>query len=53
MEELFKTHVDEPYGWVLWIQEALEARAARRKAREAAAPTQPVDTGLHQLSAPH
>lgn len=34
MEELHKTHKDVPFGWVLWLQEAMVR--IRREPRHAA-----------------
>jgi hypothetical protein len=36
MEMLDRPHKDVPFGWVLWLQEALERRAAKRATRKAA-----------------
>jgi hypothetical protein len=55
MEELFKTHKDTPFGWVLLLQELAHARRARKAAagpwREPALTSPPGD--LHHLAAPH
>jgi hypothetical protein len=32
MEELHKTHKDVPFGWVLFLQELVEKRRARKPA---------------------
>lgn len=55
MEELFKTHKDRPFGWLLLLQELAEKRRAQKAAagswREPASASQPGD--LHHLAAPH
>jgi hypothetical protein len=55
MDELFKTHKDTPFGWVLLLQELAQARRARKIAagpwREPTPTSPPGD--LHHLSAPH
>jgi hypothetical protein len=38
MEMLDRPHKEAPFGWVLWLQEALARRAAKRAARKAARP---------------
>jgi hypothetical protein len=30
MEYAYRSHKDVPFGWVLWLQEALRRRAAKR-----------------------
>ncbi|WP_374571714.1 hypothetical protein [Phenylobacterium sp.] len=55
MEEAHRKHKEVPFGWVLWIGQALAAvrrrRARRAPWREPLALTPPDD--LNRLSAPH
>ena len=56
MDELFKTHKDVPYGWLLALRQGLDALSRRRRARRAAAREAgftALPCGLNQLSGPH
>lgn len=53
MDELGRK--DVPFGWVLWIQEFVAARKARKRARPWGEPTRnsSVLGDLHWLAGPH
>ncbi|HVI33106.1 hypothetical protein [Phenylobacterium sp.] len=55
MDELFKTHKDVPYGWLLALQQALTLSRRRRARRAGAceAPFAALPGGLNHLSGPH
>ncbi|CAN5641219.1 hypothetical protein BH10PSE5_BH10PSE5_06350 [soil metagenome] len=44
---------DVPFGWVLWIQEFLAARKAKRRARPWGDPPRGSAGDLHWLAGPH
>ncbi|MDQ0464822.1 hypothetical protein QO010_002606 [Caulobacter ginsengisoli] len=58
MEMPHATHKQTTFGWLLMLQQALAARAERRRIAEASLHTEPVRTarpaaGLFNLAAPH
>jgi hypothetical protein len=59
MEELHRLHKDVPFGWVLWVQEAMLAahgfwhRNGAGPWQDFRAPAPPVADDLHCLSGPH
>ncbi|MGR4866379.1 hypothetical protein [Caulobacter sp. LARHSG274] len=44
MDEVFKTHKETTFGWVLAVQELVTAAKARRARRRAAAAARPAPT---------
>lgn len=55
MEELYKTHKDAPFGWVLLLQELIARRRARKRTTGPwGDPASCPSAGdLHHLAAPH